>query len=220
MLIRAHVNGIGLAYWMEGTTGSPLVLLHGRTATHADWGDSIARFAARHRVFAVDLRGHGASEYAGDYRFPVMAEDVRALLDHLKLDRASVVGHSLGGVVAYHLAMTHPHRLDRMVLEDPPPPFPMTRPPVQEDDSKGFDWQMVHQTESQFTTPDPTWRDSLKQITTPTLILSGGPKSHVRPEPLATLIPTAHLQTLDTGHLIHTTDPNGFHTAVDPFLHP
>ncbi|MEO3811869.1 alpha/beta hydrolase [Sphaerisporangium sp. B11E5] len=219
MLITAHVNGIGLAYWMEGTSGPPLILLHGRTATHRDWGGSIAHFAARHRVYAMDMRGHGASEYADDYSFPVMAEDVRALLDHLRIDRASIIGHSLGGVVAYHFAMTHPHRLERLVLEDPPPPFPVIRDPVQEDDSTGFDWHMVHQTEAQFRTPDPAWPEALKRITTPTLVLSGGPKSHVRAPELAALIPGAHLVTLDTGHLVHTTAPDDFHTTVDAFLH-
>lgn len=217
-MITAHVNGVGLAYWMEGTTGPPLILLHGRTANHTDWGASIPHFAARHRVYAVDLRGHGASEHTADYGFPTMAEDLRALLDHLRLDRATIVGHSLGGVVAYHFAMTHPHRLDRLVLEDPPPPFPVIRPPIEEDDSTGFDWRMVHQTEAQFTTPDPAWPGTLSQITTPTLIISGGRKSHVRAERLAPLIPGSHLTTLDTGHLVHSTDPIAFHTTVDAFL--
>ncbi|MFC7583519.1 alpha/beta fold hydrolase [Nonomuraea antimicrobica] len=100
---------------------SPLLLLHGRTANHNDWNGFTQHFARRFHVFAPDLRGHGASDYPGSYDMHDMAEDVAALLDHLGVDRLTVVAHSLGAVVACLLAVARPDLVGRLVLEDPPP---------------------------------------------------------------------------------------------------
>ncbi|MFI7133778.1 alpha/beta fold hydrolase [Nonomuraea sp. NPDC050153] len=220
MIREAHVNGIRLVYREEGDpTAPPLLLIHGRTADHNDWNGITQHFAARHHVIALDLRGHGASDYPGSYEMPEMAEDVVALLDHLGIGRATLVGHSLGGIVAYHLAMNHPDRVERLVLEDAPPPLPFpNRPPIVEDDSTGFDWRMVHETEPQLVDPDPAWLAGLGRITAPTLVLSGGELSHVNTEEVAARIPGAKLVTIDVGHLIHTAARSRFLHAVDAFL--
>ncbi|MEV0197585.1 alpha/beta hydrolase [Nonomuraea sp. NPDC050691] len=220
MIREAAVNGIKLSFREEGDPGSPaLVLLHGRTADHNDWNGITQHFAARHHVIAPDLRGHGASEYPGSYAVPDMADDVAALLRHLGIGRAVVVGHSLGGVVACLLAVRHPGLVGRLVLEDPPQPYPLEgRPPVEEDDSTGFDWRMIHETERQLLNPDPALRDGLRQVTAPTLVLSGGPASQFRSGLLAELIPGARLVTIDAGHLIHVSARREFQRAVDEFL--
>ncbi|GGO74932.1 hypothetical protein GCM10012289_48770 [Nonomuraea cavernae] len=220
MMREAVVNGVTIVFREEGAPDAPaLVLLHGRTADHNDWNGITQHFAARHHVIAPDLRGHGGSGRPGDYALPGMAEDVVGLLDHLGVERATLVGHSLGGVVAYLLAMRHPGRVDRLVVEDPPPPLPVEgRAPIVEDGSTGFDWRMVHQTERQFLAPDPAWWQGLGRVTAPTLVLSGGPSSHVRSEPLAERIPGARLVTIDAGHLIHVSARKAFLAEVDAFL--
>ncbi|MEV6151682.1 alpha/beta fold hydrolase [Nonomuraea sp. NPDC052129] len=219
MIREAHVNGIKLVYREEGDPAAPpLVLIHGRTADHNDWNGITQHFAARYHVFAIDLRGHGASDYPGAYALADMARDVVALLDELGFERATLVGHSLGGAVAYLLAMTWPDRVERLVLEDPAPPYAMkNRPPiVEEGESPGFDWRMVHETERQFLAPDPAWAEGLAAITAPTLVLSGA--SHLDVEAVAERIPRAELVTIEVGHLIHVSARAAFLRAVDEFL--
>ncbi|GGS70463.1 hypothetical protein GCM10010176_011440 [Nonomuraea spiralis] len=217
---EAHVNGIKLVYREEGDPAAPpLVLLHGRTANHNDWNGITQHFAARHHVFAPDLRGHGASDRPGEYAVGTMAEDVVALLDHLGLDRVRLVGHSLGGMVAYHVAMRHPGRVERLVLEDVTPPYPVEgRAPLVEDGSTEFDWRMMHQTEPFIVDPDPALAAELGRITAPSLVLSGGERSPFDAPALARLIPGAELVTIEAGHLIHAAERAAFLHAVDAFL--
>ncbi|MFI6496328.1 alpha/beta fold hydrolase [Nonomuraea typhae] len=217
MLHDITANGLKIHYREEGSPDAPLlVLLHGRTANHNDWNGITQHFARRYHVLAPDLRGHGASDYPGHYAVPDMAADVAALLDGR---RATVVGHSLGGVVAYHLAMGHPQLVERLVLEDPAAPLPMTgRPAPVRDDSTGFDWEMIVQTERQLVDPDPAWAEGLARVAVPTLVISGGPSSAIRAEPLAGLIPGAQLATIDVGHLIHMDARAEFLKTVDAFL--
>lgn len=217
---EAAVNGVKLSFREEGDPTSPaLVLLHGRTADHNDWNGITQHFAARHHVIAPDLRGHGASEHPGSYAVPDMADDVAALIRHLGIGSAVVVGHSLGGVVACLLTIRHPGLVGRLVLEDPPQPYPLQgRAPVEEDDSTGFDWRMMHETERQLVTPDPAWRDGLRGIAAPALVLSGGTASPFRSELVAELIPGARLVTIEAGHLVHVSARREFLRAVDDFL--
>ncbi|GAA2360377.1 alpha/beta fold hydrolase [Nonomuraea africana] len=213
MIRTAHVNGIDLSFREEGDPAAPaLVLLHGRTADHNHWNLFTRRFAARFHVIAPDLRGHGASARPAHYALPDMAEDIVALLGALGVEQAVLIGHSLGGVVAYHLAMNHPERVSLLVLEDPPAPVPHARPPLQDDTP------MMVETERQIVDPDPAWAEGLKRVTAPTLVLAGGPSSHVIAEPLADLIPGAKLVTIPVGHLIHGDAPEEFWAAVQEFL--
>ncbi|WP_187281052.1 alpha/beta fold hydrolase [Nonomuraea sp. C10] len=220
MIREAHVNGIRLVYREEGDPAAPaLVLLHGRTADHNDWNGFTRHFAGRYHVLVPDLRGHGASDFPGTYPIPEMAEDVAALLDLHDAATATVIGHSLGGMVAYHLAMRHPERVTRLVVEDSALPVPMRdRPVLVEDDSTGFDWRMMHDTERQFLHPDPAWLDGLARITAPTLVISGGQASPFRADLLAARIPGARLVTIEAGHLVHTTERVAFRQVVDDFL--
>ncbi|MEO3869203.1 alpha/beta hydrolase [Nonomuraea sp. B12E4] len=220
MIREAHVNGVKLVYREEGDPASPpLVLIHGRSANHNDWNGITQHFAARYHVFAPDLRGHGASGHPGDYPLPGMAEDIVALLDHLGLPRVTLIAHSLGAVVAYLVAGGHPERVERLVLEDAPPPLPLRgRPPIVEDGSTGFDWRMMHETERQLIDPDPAWPAWLGKITAPTLVLSGGEKSPFDAGGLAARIPGAELVTIEVGHLIHMDARGRFLRVVDDFL--
>ena len=98
-------------------TGSAVVLLHGITGSSRTWDDVIAPLARRHTVIAPDLLGHGESaKPRGDYSLGAYASGVRDLLISLGVDRATVVGHSLGGGVAMQFAYQFPERVERLVL--------------------------------------------------------------------------------------------------------
>jgi pimeloyl-ACP methyl ester carboxylesterase len=110
------VNGVHMYYEVYGE-GSPLVLLHGGVMTiDLNFASLIPALAARHMVVAVELQGHGRT---ADTERPIslaaLASDVVGLLDHLGIDRAHVLGHSLGGGVALEMAISHPDRVRRVV---------------------------------------------------------------------------------------------------------
>ena len=110
-------SGVEIFYIDEGT-GDPVVLIHGFASNiEANWigpGWVGALTGAGHRVIALDNRGHGRSGKPHDpacYGAPLMAEDVRRLLDHLAIDRADVMGYSMGARIAAFLALAHPGRV-------------------------------------------------------------------------------------------------------------
>ncbi|RCG31042.1 alpha/beta fold hydrolase [Sphaerisporangium album] len=222
-LQAARVNGIRLAYRVAGDPGAPpVVLLPGRGADHTTWDEVIEPLAASWRVYAPDLRGHGQSEWPGDYSLESMRDDVVGLLDHLGVERAIVIGHSLGGVVAYLIAEEYPDRVARMVLEDVPLPVPAGQSvPERPADPFPFDWAMVEQTTDQRNDPGPAWLKRLGEITAPTLVLAGGAASHLPQHEVADLaarIPGAELVTIEAGHEIHKHRLEEFLSAVTAFL--
>ncbi len=117
----AEVNGIRLYYSKLGH-GSPVVLLHGGLGNADYWGLQAKALAARHTVISVDSRGHGRSTRdARPYGYDLMADDVIALLDQLKIPRADFVGWSDGAILGLDLAMRYPQRSAR---SSPTPPTP------------------------------------------------------------------------------------------------
>ena len=119
--------GVRLAYIDEAATGAdrnePILLIHGFASTHAvNWVFPLwVKFLtqAGRRVIAYDNRGHGRSEKLynpDDYRFPLLAADARALLDQLGVERADVMGYSMGARIAAFLAATEPRRLRSIIL--------------------------------------------------------------------------------------------------------
>ena len=106
----------------------PLVLLHALGENATSWDAVGERLAPHFSLFAIDLRGHGASEWTGPYSHEGMRDDVLAALDVLGLRDVGLIGHSLGGVVALFAAMEQPDRVTRLVVEDVVPPFPFERP--------------------------------------------------------------------------------------------
>jgi pimeloyl-ACP methyl ester carboxylesterase len=116
---QLDVAGAALTYDDEGprdAPGAPLVFVHGWTANRHRWDHQIAHFSATRRVIRLDLRGHGESTGAGVRTIAELAEDVLALLDHLRVERCVLVGHSMGGMVAQTIALAHPERVERMAL--------------------------------------------------------------------------------------------------------
>ncbi|MFI9323650.1 alpha/beta fold hydrolase [Kitasatospora aureofaciens] len=215
---------VTLAYRESGhPDGPPLVLLHGLGERAAGWDTVLPDLAPHHHVYALDLRGHGDSGRTAAYGLEAMREDVLAFLDALGLDRIALVGHSMGGAVAYLVAQAAPERIDRLVLEEIPAlyPRPSSVPSEGADEPAHFDWAMVRAVKAQLDTPDPAWREGLTRITAPTLAVAGGPSSHVPQEriaELARLIPDCRLVTIEAGHLVHNARPAEFVAAVAPFL--
>ena len=110
------VNGVHMYYEVCGE-GSPLVLLHGGVLTiELDFAALLPELVTRHTVIAVEMQGHGRTADTGRAITPAaLASDVVGLLDHLGIDRAHVLGHSLGGGVALELAVSHPDRVRSIV---------------------------------------------------------------------------------------------------------
>ena len=114
------VNGIELAYQLHGD-GEPLVLLHGGFGSLEMFGPNVAALAAGRQVIGVDLQSHGRTPAVDrPMRFETMADDIAALIRHLGLERADVMGFSLGGGVALRTAIQHPDAVDRLVLVSTP----------------------------------------------------------------------------------------------------
>lgn len=96
----------------------PLVLIHGLFGSSANWGSVARRLASRYRVLVPDLRNHGQSPHASVHDYPAMAADLVALLDRHAVRSAILVGHSMGGKVAMHLALTAPQRVAALAVVD------------------------------------------------------------------------------------------------------
>ena len=115
-------NGITLAvteYEGPAGDGPPLVLIHGIGSRSVSWWPVIDALAARFRLYALDLRGHGASEKPDlGYLLPDYGADLAGVLDALGLDRPLILGHSLGGLVALNWAVDHPTGAAAIALED------------------------------------------------------------------------------------------------------
>src|SRR5262245_27506160 len=109
-------GGAKTRFLLEGQ-GPLVVLIHGVGARLENW-DGVARCLTNEfRVLRYDLRGHGGSTRApGPYSLPLFADDLKALLDHVGVDKANIVGHSLGGMIAQMFALRHAGVVRRLAL--------------------------------------------------------------------------------------------------------
>ncbi len=106
-------------HYVDAGSGSVVVLLHGLADDVGVWESVIPALAAKHRVIALDQVGFGRSDKPLlDYRAATFVDFLDGFLNELKIDRASLVGNSLGGWVAADFALAHPERIDRLVLCD------------------------------------------------------------------------------------------------------
>lgn len=113
----AEVDGTRLAYEVTGK-GPAVVFVHGFTLDRRMWDDQMAPFAATHRVVRYDLRGFGASDAFVAGESYTHADDLRALMAHLGIERVAAVGLSMGGWVALEFALTYPESVSALVLVD------------------------------------------------------------------------------------------------------
>jgi pimeloyl-ACP methyl ester carboxylesterase len=119
---RFNSDGVEIAYEVEGEA-KPVLLIHGfASSAQVNWRSTSwikMLIAAGYQPITFDNRGHGASGKLYDptaYSAPIMAEDGRRLLDHLKIDKAHVMGYSMGARIAAFLAIAHPARVRSLVL--------------------------------------------------------------------------------------------------------
>jgi pimeloyl-ACP methyl ester carboxylesterase len=116
----ASVNGINLYYEILGT-GEPLIMLHGGFGTFEMFSALAPALAQNHQVIGVDLYGHGHTALTDrPIRIEPMADDIAGLIDHLGLEKADLLGYSLGGAVALQTAIRHPERVNKLVVISTP----------------------------------------------------------------------------------------------------
>jgi pimeloyl-ACP methyl ester carboxylesterase len=115
-------DGTALAYVEAGAGDPPFVFVHGWTCNHTHFAPQAEHFAREHRVVAVDLRGHGASD-APEQRYTVsaFADDVAWLCEQLGIEQPVLVGHSMGGTVVLEVAARHPELPSAVVTVDSAP---------------------------------------------------------------------------------------------------
>jgi pimeloyl-ACP methyl ester carboxylesterase len=107
-------------HWVELGTGRPLVLLHGLSDSHRTWRRVARRMSHNHRVFMLDLAGHGLSERPdASYDLDWHTRVVAGWIDALGLEEIDLVGHSFGGGVAQYLLLSHNERIRRLGLVAP-----------------------------------------------------------------------------------------------------
>jgi len=114
----APVNGIKIWYASFGTKearGEPVILLHGGLANANYWGNQVKALQSRYRIVVMDSRGHGRSSRDDKpYGYDLMASDVLALMDFLKIPKAAIVGWSDGAIIGLDIALNHPERLTKL----------------------------------------------------------------------------------------------------------
>jgi pimeloyl-ACP methyl ester carboxylesterase len=125
----ADSGSVKIHYVTKGT-GPLVVLLHGFPDYWYTWRDQLPALAKHFQVVAIDLRGYNKSDQpqgVENYTVDKLVEDVHAVLKHFKRDKAVIVGHDWGGLIAWSFAMTHPDKTDRLIVLNLPHPKGMLR---------------------------------------------------------------------------------------------
>jgi pimeloyl-ACP methyl ester carboxylesterase len=242
VMAYAPVNGLQLYYEIHGG-GKPLVLLHGGLLTiDLNFGPVLEPLAASRQVIAVELQGHGHTADTGrPMTIQALAGDVVALLDHLGVDQADLFGFSLGGLVAYAVALGAPSRVGKLIAASADAHRPPGREsvPVGEDRlPTPADFQAMRDA-YQAVAPDPGhfgelaartaalvhefpgWTGELRSLRVPTLLIFGDRDFSPLPDvvELFGLLPDAQLAVLPgTTHAGLTRRPAQVLAAITPFL--
>lgn len=236
----AEVNGIRLYYATIGK-GSPVILLHGGLSNSDYFGNQVRALMTHHMVVLVDSRGHGRStRSAQPYGYDLMADDVVALMDKLKIDKADIVGWSDGAIVGLDLAIRHPERLNKVVAFAANTKTEGVIDGVEKNPTfAAFIKRAGDEYRRLSATPDgygvfvdqigkmwatqPNWSDAqLQAIKTPVLVLDGDHDEAIKrahTEYIAATIPGAGLEILPAvSHFAFLQDPAQFNYAVLHFF--
>ena len=158
--MNASVNGIDTYYELHGKPGAPwLAFSHSLACNLRMWDGQIEAFKDRFRILAYDTRGHGRSSApAGPYTLESMADDLRALLSHLDIQRLHFVGLSMGGMIGQTFALKYPGLLTSLTLADttsryPAEAAPLWRERIRTAESKGMQPLVQATLERWFTEP-------------------------------------------------------------------
>lgn len=116
-----HANNINLHYELHGQ-GKPLVFIHGLGSSTRDWEFQLSFFKVNYQVLLIDLRGHGQSDKPDQpYSVPLFASDTAEIIRHVFPQGAHVVGHSLGGMVSFQLALDYPELVKTLTIVNSAP---------------------------------------------------------------------------------------------------
>jgi esterase len=116
---KCRSGDVGISYRLFGKPGAtPVVIVHGLSYFSYDWIEQAAALAQDRQVAAMDMRGFGDSDRAGDYSVPAFAGDIIALIDHLGWRHAVLIGHSMGGRNCTYCAAKNPDRIAGLLLVD------------------------------------------------------------------------------------------------------
>lgn len=238
----AEINGVDIYYEVYGEgKGDPVILLHGGLSNGDHWVNIIPALAENHEVVVMDSRGHGRSSFdETPISYKVMASDVLGLMDHLKIDKASIVGWSDGGIIGLEIALTHPERLNKVVAYganyDPTGVrldigdnayfnsyIERASQEYQENSPAPERWDEFLANISNMWATEPNYTDEqLESITTPFLILDGAKEEAIdlnQTKLMALLIPGAELKIMpDTGHFALFEQPEEFTRIVLEYL--
>lgn len=238
---KAPVNGILMYYAVYGTSGSPILMIHGGLGYADVFSSQVADLMKDHVVIVADSRGHRRSTRTADpYSYELMASDYLALLDYLKVDKVNLVGWSDGGIIGLIIAINHPERLIKLFANAANATTDGLIPTVM--DNKTFGayiercgkvYEKISPTPTQYnafleqigamwaTQPHLT-TDDLKKITTPTEIVVGEHDEGIKPEHskyLADTIPGAKLVILrGLSHFSMLQDPPVYTKAIRDFI--
>ena len=237
---HAEVNGISLFHVVTGE-GSPVVFLHGGLSNSDYFGLQVPEVARRHRVICVDSRGHGRStRNTQPFGYDLMTDDVVALLDHLQIPRAAIVGWSDGAIIGLDMAMRHPDRVSRLFAFGANTQTSGLKPDIDKNPTfaqfiarakteyerlsptPGEYDQFLQQIEKMWET-QPNWSDEqLRAIRAPVLIADGQHDEGIKREHteyMAATIPGAGLLILpNASHFAFLQDPALFNAALLDFL--
>ena len=240
----APVNGIDLYYAVYNEQGKdPVILLHGGFVSSNEWGFEVPLLLKKHKVIVVDSRGHGRSTLgAVPLTYNLMSSDVLQLMDYLKIDKASVVGWSDGGIIGMMLAIHHPERISKLFTygsnynlagyKDEPEPVDTSvakrfMPRAAANDRKlsptPDDFGKLKAALGKMYSAEPDLQPAdLKTIKAPTVIACGEFEQFIKARhfrELANLVPSAKLVVIpNVGHGGPLQDPVGFHQAVAGLL--
>jgi len=122
-----NVNNVKICYEIHGQ-GFPLVLLHGFAMYKEFWIAQVKPLSKNFKVITLDNRGCGNSEHPTEpYNMEILADDLKALLEHLNIEEVHLAGHSLGGMYAQHFALKYPKSLDKLLLLATFPNLPLDK---------------------------------------------------------------------------------------------
>ncbi len=237
---QAPVNGVSIHYAIYGR-GSAVIFLHGGLADADYWGDQVPAVAAHHTVILMDSRGHGRSTRgARPYGYDLMADDVVALMDFLKIVKADIVGWSDGGIIGIDLAMRYKDRVGKVFAFAANTVTSGVKDGVEKNPTfAAFIERARHEYEALSATPkeydafvdqitkmwaeQPNWSDAqLKAIDAPILVVDGDHDEAIKREHteyIAAAIPHSGLLILpDVSHFAFLQDPGLFNFAILHFL--
>jgi pimeloyl-ACP methyl ester carboxylesterase len=237
----APVNGVEIYYAIYGE-GPPLIMLHGGLANSDYFANQIPAFAEDYAVIVMDSRGHGrSSRDARPYSYGLMASDVVALMDYLKIPKASIVGWSDGGIIGLEMAMNYPERVDKLFAFGANTNVAGLKPNIDKNpvfskyiERAGKEYARLSKTPSEYeafvnqisqmwaTQPDYK-PEQLAKINARVVISDGEHDEAIRPEhnvAMTKAIPGAKLVILPgVSHFAFLQNPALFNIAVLAFLH-